>query len=103
MVNVLYTTSVDCTLYVPAVLLLRGNQSCMSLRHIASFVLWRACLLPGDTTAGQNATEGMRHKGYSEVVMEEVRRRERVFVGDSIIRKADKAEYDVVVCFPGEK
>ena len=27
-------------------------------------------LLPGDTTAGQNATEGIQRKSYSEVVRE---------------------------------
>ena len=31
--------------------------------------------LPGDTTAGQNAMEGIRCKGDSEVVIEGVRRR----------------------------
>ena len=48
-------------------------------------------MLPGDTTAGQNVTEGIRRKCYSEVVTEGVRRRARVFVGDSIVRKTDRA------------
>ena len=63
-------------------------------------------MLPGDTTAGQNVTEGIRCKSYSEVVIEVVRRRSRVFVGDSIVRKTDRALNnwdDVVVCFPGAK
>ena len=63
-------------------------------------------MLPGDRTAGQNATEGIRRKSYSEVVIEGVRRRARVFVGDSIVRKTDRALNkgdDVVVCFPGAK
>ena len=62
--------------------------------------------LPGDTTAGQNAAEGIRRKSYSEVVIEGVRRRARVFVGDSKVRKTDRAQSkvdDVVVCFPGAK
>ena len=57
-------------------------------------------------TAGQNATEGIRRKSYSEVVVEGVRRRERVFVGDSIVKKTDRALSkldDVVVCFPRAK
>ena len=37
--------------------------------------------LPSDRTAGQNATEGIRRKSYSEVVIEGVNRRARVFVG----------------------
>ena len=63
-------------------------------------------MLPGDTTAGRNAAEGIRRKSYSEVVIEGVRRRARVFVGDSIVRKTDRALNkgdDVVVCFPGAK
>ena len=48
-------------------------------------------LLSGNTTAGQNVTEGIRLKSYSEVVIEGVRRRARVFMGDSIVRKTDKA------------
>ena len=38
-------------------------------------------MLRGDATAGQNATEGIRRKSYSEVVAEGVRRRAKVFVG----------------------
>ena len=48
-------------------------------------------MLPGDTAAGQNATEGIRHISYSEVVIEGVRRRAREFVEDSIVRKTDRA------------
>ena len=48
-------------------------------------------MLPGDATAGQNATEGIRRKSYSEVVIEGVRRKARVVVGDSIVvRKIDR-------------
>ena len=46
--------------------------------------------LPGDKAAGQNMTEGIQRKGYSEVVMVRVRKRARVYVGDSIVRKTDR-------------
>ena len=39
--------------------------------------------------AGQNVMEGIQLKSYSEAVIEGVRKRARVFVGDSIIRKTD--------------
>ena len=61
-------------------------------------------LLPGDTNAGQDTTEGIRRKSYSEVATEVVRRRAKVFVGKSIVRKTDTALNkvdDLVVCFPG--
>ena len=48
-------------------------------------------MLPVDTTAGQNLTEGIRRMRYSEAVIEGVRRRARVFVWGSIVRKTDKA------------
>ena len=63
-------------------------------------------MLPCDTTAGQNATKGIQCKSYSEVVIEGVGRRARVFVGDSVVRKTDRALNkgdDVVVWFPGAK
>ena len=63
-------------------------------------------MLPGDTTAGQNVTEGIQRKCYSEIVIEGVRRRARVFVEDSIVRKTDKVLNkgdNVVVCFTGAK
>ena len=41
--------------------------------------------LPGDKAAGQNVMEGIKRKSYAEVVIEGVRRRARVFVGDSIL------------------
>ena len=43
------------------------------------------------TTAGQNATEEIRRKSYSEVVVEGVRKTARMFVGNSIVRKTDRA------------
>ena len=62
--------------------------------------------LPGDTTAAQNATEGIQHKSYSDVVIEGVSRRVSVFMGDSIFRKTDRVLNkgdDVVICLPGDK
>ena len=37
--------------------------------------------LPSDKAAGQNVIEGIHQKGYSEAVIEGVRKRARVFVG----------------------
>ena len=62
--------------------------------------------LPGDKAAGQNVTEGIQRKSYSEVVIEEMRKRARVFVGDLIVLKTDRVlnkGVDVVVCLPGAK
>ena len=63
-------------------------------------------LPPSDKAAVQNVMEGIHWKSYSEAVIEGVRKRARVFMGDSIVRKIDivlnKGE-DVVVCLPGAK
>ena len=45
--------------------------------------------LPGDKAAGQNVMEGIQRKSYYEAVIEGVRKRVRVFVRDSIVRKTD--------------
>ncbi|KAI0207198.1 hypothetical protein LSAT2_008126 [Lamellibrachia satsuma] len=63
-------------------------------------------LPPSDKAAGQNVMEGIHRKSYSEAVIEGVRKRARVFVGDSIVRKTDRVLNkgdDVVVCLPGAK
>ena len=63
-------------------------------------------LQPSDKAAGQNVMEGIHRKSYSEEVIEGVRKRARVFVGDSIVRKTDRDLIkgdDVVVCLPGAK
>ena len=63
-------------------------------------------LPPSDKAAGQNVMEGIHRKSYSEEVIEGVRKRARVFVGDSIVRKTDRVLNkgdDVVVCLPGAK
>ena len=57
-------------------------------------------MVPCDTT------EGNRRKSYSEVVIEGATRIARVFVGDSVVRKTDKAINigdDLSACFPGTK
>ena len=60
----------------------------------------------GGKGSGQNVKEGIERKSYSAAVIEEVRKRARVFVGDSIVRKTDRVLNkgdDVVVCLPGAK
>ena len=60
----------------------------------------------GGKGSGQNVMEGIERKSYSAAVIEGVRKRARVFVGDSIVRKTDRVlnkEDDVVVCLPGAK
>ena len=60
----------------------------------------------GGKGSGQNAMEGIKRKSYSAAVIEGVRKRARVFVGDSIVRKTDRVLNrgdDVVVCLPGAK
>ena len=50
--------------------------------------------------------EGIHRKSYSEVVIDGMRKRARVFVGDSIVTKTDRVLNegdDVVVCLPGAK
>ena len=50
--------------------------------------------------------EGERRKSYSAAVIDGIKRKSRIFVGDSIVRKTDtrlsKGE-DVVVCLPGAR
>ena len=63
-------------------------------------------LPPSDKAAGQNVMEGIHRKSYSEAVIEGVKKRARVFVDDSIVRKTDRVLNkgdDVVVCLPGAK
>ena len=62
-------------------------------------------LPPSDKAAGQNVIDvGIHRKSNSEAVIEGVRKRARVFMGDSIVRKTDRVLNkgdDVVVCLPG--
>ncbi|KAI0215856.1 hypothetical protein LSAT2_032078 [Lamellibrachia satsuma] len=68
------------------------NQEMGGKGDIDGRARWRRDnMLPSDIAAGQNATEGIRCKSYSEVVIEGLRRRARAFVGDSIARKTDRA------------
>ena len=63
-------------------------------------------LLPSDKAARLTGMEGINRKSYSEAVIEGVRKRARVFVGDSIVRETDRVlnkGEDVVVCLPGAK
>ena len=50
--------------------------------------------------------EGERRKSYSAAVIDGIKRKSRIFVGDSIVRKTDsrlsKGE-DIVVCLPGAR
>ena len=62
--------------------------------------------MPGDKAAGQNVMEGIQQKSYSEVVIEGVRKRARVFVRESIVRKTGRIVNkgdDVVACLNGAK
>ena len=50
--------------------------------------------------------EGERRKSYSAAVIDGIKRKSRIFVGDSIVRKTDtrlSKEEDVVVCLPGAR
>ena len=63
-------------------------------------------MVPSGNTAGQNMTDRNRPKSYSDVVIEGVTRKVRMFMGDSMVRKTDKALNkgdSVVVCLPGAK
>ena len=60
----------------------------------------------GGKGSGQNVMEGIERKSYSAAVIEGVKKRARVFVGDSIVWKTDRVLNkgdDVVVCLPGAK
>ncbi|KAI0234427.1 hypothetical protein LSAT2_015325 [Lamellibrachia satsuma] len=60
----------------------------------------------GGKGSGQNVMTGIERKSYSAAVIEGVRKRARVFVGDSIVRKTDRVLNkgdDVVVCMLGAK
>ena len=46
--------------------------------------------LPCDKVAGQKVMEEIQRKSYSEAVIEGVRKRSRMFVGDSIVGKIDR-------------
>ena len=61
----------------------------------------------GDRREGvRTECDGIERKSYSAAVIEGVRKRARVFVEDSIVRKTDRVLNkgdDVVVCLPGAK
>ena len=61
---------------------------------------------PSDKAAGQNVMEEIHRKSYSEAVVEGVRKRARVFLGDSIVRKTERVLIkgdDVVFCCLGPR
>ena len=45
---------------------------------------------PSDKAAGQNVMEEIHRKSYSEAVIEGVRKKARMFVGDTIVGKTDR-------------
>ena len=60
----------------------------------------------GGKGSEHNVMEGIERKSYSVAVIEGMRKRARVFVGDSIVRKTERVLHkgdDVVVCLPGAK
>ena len=60
----------------------------------------------GTKIGGEMGQDGERRKKYSAAVIDGIKRKSRIFVGDSIVRKTDsrlnKGE-DVVVCLPGAR
>ena len=60
----------------------------------------------GTKTGREMGQDGQRRKKYSAAVIDGIKRKSRIFVGDSIVRKTDsrlnKGE-DVVVCLPGAR
>ena len=60
--------------------------------------------LENGTEENRIGQEGERRKSYSAAVIDGIKRKSRIFVGDSIVRKTDtrlSKEEDVVVCLPG--
>ena len=60
----------------------------------------------GTKTGGEMGQDGQRRKKYSEAVIDGNKRKSRIFVGDSIVRKTDSRlskKEDVVVCLPGAR
>ena len=51
----------------------------------------------GGKGSGQNVMEGIEQKSYSAAVIEGVRKRAKVFVGDSIVRKTDRDKLSAAV------
>ena len=62
--------------------------------------------LENGTEENRIGQEGERRKNYSAAVIDGIKRKSRIFVGDSIVRKTDtrlSKEEDVVVCLPGAR
>ena len=83
-----------------------GTHDSQETRWKDDMLMEKREMLPGDTTASLKSSEGIRCKSCSEVVIERVRRRARVFVGDWVVRKTDRVIRkgdDMMVCFSGAK
>ena len=62
--------------------------------------------LQNSTEENRIGQEGERRKSYSAAVIDGIKRKSRIFVGESIVRKTDtrlSKEEDVVVCLPGAR
>ena len=62
--------------------------------------------MPGDKATGQNVMEKFQRKSYSAAVIDGVRKRAMVFVGESIVRKTNRVLNkgdDIVVYLSGAK
>ena len=62
--------------------------------------------LENSTEENRIGQEGERRKSYSAALIDGIKRKSRIFVGDSIVRKTDtrlSKEEDVVVCLPGAR
>ena len=60
----------------------------------------------GTKTGGEMGRDGKRRKKYSAAVIDGIKRKSRIFVGHSIVRKTDSRlskGKDVVVCLPGAR
>ena len=60
----------------------------------------------GTKMGGEMGQDGERIKKYSAAVIDVIKRKSRIFVGDSIVRKTDSRlsnGEDVVVCLPGAR
>ena len=84
---------------------LSHSQSCYRKRREEESDATKKGLENG-TEENRIGQEGERRKSYSAAVIDGIKRKSRIFVGDSIVRKTDtrlSKEEDVVVCLPGAR
>ena len=58
----------------------------------------------GTNIGGEMGQDGERRKTYSATVIDGIKRNSTIYVGDSIVRKADSTlnkDEDIIVCLPG--